>query len=83
MSYTVYMSTTLTVRTDEALRQALARRAEESGKTLSELVREILEEAVVDRPLGERIGQLKGRLQLASATAEPWRDRLRERNWRP
>jgi len=82
MSYTVYMSTTLTVRTDEALRQALAKRAEESGKTLSELVREILEEAVIDRPLAERIGQLKGRLQLAPATAEPWRDRLRERNWR-
>ena len=82
MSYTVHMSTTLTVRTNEALRQALAKRAEESGKTLSELVREILEEAVVDRPLGERMGQLKGRLRLASTTGEPWRDRLRERNWR-
>ena len=83
MSYTVYMGTTLTVRTDEALRQALLKRAEEAGKSLSELVREILEEAVIDRPLGERTGQLKGRIRLTPAKSEAWRDRLRERNWRP
>ena len=83
MSYTVYMSTTLTVRTDEALREALLKRAEETGKSLSELVRAILEEAVIDRPLGERIGQLKGQLRLTSPESESWRDRLRERNWRP
>jgi len=77
------MSTTLTVRTDEALRQALLKRAEETGKSLSELVRGILEEAVVDRPLGDRISNLKGRLRLTSVESEPWRDRLRERNWRP
>lgn len=83
MSYTVYMGTTLTVRTDEALRQALLKRAEETGKSLSELVREILEAAVIDRPLGERIGRQKGRLRLTSTESESWRDRLRERNWRP
>jgi hypothetical protein len=77
------MGTTLTVRADSALRDALLNRAQEQGKTLSELVREILEEAVIDRPLGGRIGHLSGRLQLFSPAPEPWRDRLRERNWRP
>jgi len=61
LSYTVYMrTTTLTIRTDEGLREALQKRAEVQGKTVSELAREILTEAVSD----------------------PWRQQLRERNWR-
>lgn len=74
-------NTTLTVRTDAELREALDRRAEAEGKTVSEVVREILERAVAERPLAQRIGHLRGRLRLDS-TGAAWRERLRERNWR-
>ena len=82
LSYNVYVRTTITVRTDSSLRAALLDRAETQGKTLSELVREILEGAVLDRPLGGRIGHLKVRLSLSSSANEDWRKRLRDRNWR-
>ena len=76
------MSTTLTVRADEALRDALAERARSQGKTVSQLVREILEAALAERPLGARAGHLKGRLVLREQASEPWREGLRQRNWR-
>ena len=76
------MSTTITVRADQRLRNALAKKAALSGKTVSELVREILEEALADRPIGVRAGHLKGRLELPRKSSEAWRKRLRERNWR-
>ena len=82
VSYSVYMSTTITIRAEESLRKALARKAAASGKTISELVREILEEALADRPMRVRAGHLKGRLDLSRKSSEPWRKRLRERNWR-
>jgi hypothetical protein len=82
LSYAVYMSTTITIRADEPLREALDERAAASGKTVSELVREILEEALADRPLGIRAGHLKGRLKLPRKTSEPWRRHLRRGNWR-
>jgi len=76
------MSTTITIRTDEKLRQALAARAAAQSKTVSEFVREILEDAVAERPLAVRAGHLKGRLHNASGDADAWRESLRERNWR-
>ncbi len=75
------MSATLTVRTDEALRRALRRRARALGKTTSALVREILEEALSEQSIGARAGHLKGRLDLPP-DEDPWRQQLRERNWR-
>ena len=60
----------------------MARRAEAQGKSVSQVVREILEEAVAERSLQEKIGHLKGRLRPAGRGEEPWRRRLRERNWR-
>ena len=78
------MRTTLTIRADENLLEALKARAAVQGKSVSEVAREILNEALAERPLSERIGHLKGQLDLKSAgTSDPWRDRLRERNWRP
>jgi plasmid stability protein len=77
------MRATLTIRTDEKLREALQKRAAIQGKTISELAREILNEAVAERPLSERVGHLRGKLDLGSSTSDPWRKRLRERNWRP
>jgi metal-responsive CopG/Arc/MetJ family transcriptional regulator len=77
-----YMSTTVTVRLDEALRQALEEKARASGTTISEVVRDTLREALAERPLGERIGHLKGALRVTS-DGDPWREQMRGRNWRP
>lgn len=77
------MRTTLTIRTDENLLDALKARAAVQGKSVSEVAREILSEALAERPLSERIGHLRGQLGLEPGASDPWRDRLRERNWRP
>ena len=82
MSYDAFMRTTLTIRTDERLREALAERARAQGKTVSQIVREILQDALEERPLASRVGHLKGRLELPSQPDDPWRERIRERNWR-
>jgi plasmid stability protein len=76
------MSTTLTVRTDEALIEALRQRAESQGKTVSALVRELLEASLAERPLADKAGHLKGRLDLSDSDDDTWRQQLRERNWR-
>ncbi len=83
MSYTVYMSTTLTIRTDESLREALEKRAEAQGKSLSEVAREILLRALEERPMNARTGHIKGRLKLPRRATEAWRKEVRKRNWRP
>jgi hypothetical protein len=76
------MSTTITIRAEESLRRALVRRAASRGKTVSQLVREILEEALSERPLESKTGHLKGRLALSPKSSDVWRKKLRERNWR-
>ena len=79
------MSTTLTIRTDDHLQEALRQRAEALNKSISDVVREILREALQERPVSARAGHLKGRLDGSSQTdytQDPWRDQLRERNWR-
>lgn len=76
------MRTTLTIRTDERLREALEERAEMQGKTVSEVAREILTAAVSERPLVERIEGLRGQLELPRSSSDPWRKQLRKRNWR-
>ena len=76
------MSTTLTIRTDERLRQALERRARDQGRSISEVAREILWSALEQRPLELRTGHLRGRLRLHDDQPEAWRRTLRERNWR-
>jgi plasmid stability protein len=77
------MRTTLTIRADEKLRAALRKRAAIQGKTVSELAREILSEALEERPMSARTGHLRGQLDLPSDTSDPWRQQIRERNWRP
>jgi plasmid stability protein len=83
MSYTVHMSTTITIRTDEPFRRKLEARAAAAGKSLSELVRDLLERALEERPHGGRTGHVKARLELARRPEEPWRRAIRDRNWRP
>jgi hypothetical protein len=81
-SYSVHMSTTITIRAAERLREVLDKKAAASGKTVSALVREILEEALAARPLRVRAGHLKGVLRLPRKSSGPWRRDLRQRNWR-
>ena len=76
------MSSTLTIRADDALRKALAKRAASKGKTVSEVVREILHEGLTERPLGAKVGHLKGRIELSEKSLDRWRKQLRKRNWR-
>ncbi|MGH7336023.1 MAG: hypothetical protein ACREI7_00475 [Myxococcota bacterium] len=76
------MSTTLTIRTNESLKAALRRRAREQGKRPSELAREILADALTERPWSERVGTLRGRLDPARGS-DPWREAIRRANWRP
>lgn len=76
------MSKTVTIRTDDALRAALEERARSRGATLSEVAREILRDALEERPLALRTEHLRGRLELSEQPSEPWREALRERNWR-
>ena len=75
------MSTTLTIRTNKSLRAALVRKAKADHKTISEVVREILEQALLERPLSERIGSLRGGLRLADSVTD-WQKAIRDRNWR-
>jgi plasmid stability protein len=77
------MSTTITIRTDDPLRQRLEKRAAAEGKSLSATVREILENAVAERSVGRRAGHLKARLSLPRGATDLWRKSVRARNWRP
>jgi plasmid stability protein len=74
---------TITIRADDALRDALEKRAAAEGRSLSDVARDILRDGLTERPLGGRVGHLKGRLRLLRRTDEPWRDSLRSHNWRP
>ena len=76
------MSTTITIRTDPELREALERRAKEEGVTLSAFLRAILEREVASGPLGDLVGHLRGKLSLRRPEDDAWRATLRERNWR-
>ena len=78
----VYMSTTITIRTEDPLRKRLEERAAATGKTLSALVREILESAVAERSLGRRAGHLKGCLTFPRDRPNDWKNSIRDRNWR-
>ncbi len=71
----------LNVRMDRELRQSLDRRAAEFGVSVSELVRDILEQELASRPLVDRIGALRGSLD-APPPVTGWRRRIRDQNWR-
>lgn len=75
------MDKTLTIRLSRSQDEALIARAKVLGKTRSELVRELIDSGLDDRPLGRRIGHVKGRLALQSPKTG-WQRRIKERNWR-
>lgn len=74
----------LTVRVETELWEAAARRAEALGTSVSEIVREALRESVDARPLGDRVGHLRGAIKShpADSSHDPWHSELRAQNWR-
>lgn len=72
---------TIAVRVDPTLEKALEERARTSGTTVSEVVRETLREAFAERPLAERIGDLRGTIEIREDD-DAWRRELRSKNWR-
>ena len=74
----------LTVRVETELWDAAARRAGTLGTSVSEVVREALREAVDARPLGERIGHLRGSVRTDSTnrSQDGWQSETRAHNWR-
>ena len=74
----------MAVRVETELWDAAVRRAEVLGTSVSEVVREALREAVSARPLGDRVGLLRGSIQADSADAaqDGWQSEIRAHNWR-
>lgn len=78
------MEATITVRADSDLRAALERRAAAQGKTVSQVVREILHQALDERSMAARVGHLRGSLETSPGVDDDlWRREIRARNWRP
>jgi hypothetical protein len=75
------MDTTFTFRMSAKQRAKLRRRAKLFGKSEAELLRDILDRELDDRPMGERLKHLKGSLWLPKDN-DPWRKLIREHNWR-
>lgn len=76
------MTDTITIRVDRRQREALDRLAHALGKTVSELVRDILGQALDGRPLASRTAHLAGRLTPSPKAPDAFRDRIRTNNWR-
>lgn len=79
------MSETLTIRLPSAQRKALRVRAAATGKTESEIVRELITGLQQKKgALRERAGRHFGRLDFAPAAgdSDPWRAHLRKMNVR-
>jgi plasmid stability protein len=76
------MGKTLTVRIGSREERALARRAAARGTSVSAVVREILEGALDEGPLGGKTAAFRGRLSLPEPK-DSWRRQIRARNWRP
>ena len=76
------MSSTLTFRPSESQRKKLERRAASLEITVSEFVRELLDRALDDRPLGERVAHVTGSLRLGKNQADAWAEDIRKQNWR-
>ena len=81
LCYALPMDKTLTIRLADEQDKALTRRAEATGKTKSQLARELIDKGLEEQPLGRRVGHLKGRIRLGSPK-ESWQKRIKERNWR-
>ena len=75
------MEKTITIRLDREQDEALTRRAKTVGKTRSAVVRELLTQALLEVPISERAGHLKGSVELQKPK-DAWSKHLRKQNWR-
>ncbi len=76
------MEKTLTIRLDADQQRRLGQTAKMLGKSVSELVREILQHALAERAVATKAGHLRGSLSLKPSPRDPWARKLKERNWR-
>lgn len=78
------MDTTLTIRLPRAQREALKRRATVEKRSESDLVREMIRREMKRRFDFERVRHLIGSIASTPKHWEkdPWRKRIRQRNWR-
>ena len=72
------------VRLEDRQREALEKRALAMGKTMSEVVRDILEcaLALAEETISSRAGHLEGRLALLKPERGSLRERLKTNHWR-
>lgn len=49
---------------------------------MSQVAREILSRALTERPFAERVGHLRGQLELDPEPGDPWRRAIASRNRR-
>ena len=77
------MADTLTIRLGPHQREALNRLARTLGKSVSEVVRDILGQALEERSLASKTQHLAGRLTLSPAPPGSFRARIKANNWRP
>lgn len=76
------MEKSLTIRLEAEQQRLLGQTAQLLGKSVSELVREILEQALAERSIGAKAGHVKGTLALNPVPRDAWARKLKERNWR-
>jgi len=72
---------TITICTDQALQDALSKRAQDERKSMSDVAREILETALGGRPLTAKFGKLRSDF-LFGVSADAWQRTIRKCNWR-
>ncbi len=75
------MDKTLTIRLDRSQDERLVARSKLTGKTRSQLVRELIDQGLEERPLARRIAHLRGRLDVPVPKAG-WPKQIKNRNWR-
>jgi plasmid stability protein len=76
------MKKKLSIRLDAEQQRQLRQTAKILGKSMSELVREILEQALAERPIAAKAAHVKGSLNLIPSSRNAWSRKLKERNWR-
>jgi macrodomain Ter protein organizer (MatP/YcbG family) len=76
------MDKTLTIRLESDQWLGLVRAARRRGKTVSGLVREILGQALQQKPLSAKVGHLRGKLELPDVVYEEWRREIKGHSWR-
>jgi hypothetical protein len=74
--------TTMTFRLDAATRHKLRAKASRLSRSESDLLREMIERELEEKPIGSRAGHLKGSLSLPPSSRDHWRPLIRKRNWR-